>query len=48
MFKVKNNIVPKFLKEMFAPKMSPYDLRNNNSFKRSRVSELNSLNRCPI
>ena len=22
------------MKELFAPKMSPYDLRNNNSFKR--------------
>ena len=26
------------MKEFFAPKMSPYDLRNNNSFKRRRVN----------
>ena len=26
------------MKEIFAPKMSPYDLRNNNSFKRRRVN----------
>ena len=38
MFKVKNNIVPEIMKELFAPKMTPYDLRNNNSFKRRRVN----------
>ena len=38
MFKVKNNIAPEIMKELFAPKMSPYDLRNNNSFKRMRVN----------
>ena len=37
MFKVKNNIAPEIMKELFAPKMSSYDLRNNNSFKRRRV-----------
>ena len=34
MFKVKNNIAPEIMKELFAPKMSSYDLRNNDSFKR--------------
>ena len=38
MFKVKNNIAPKILKELFATKMSSYDLRNNDSFKRKRVN----------
>ena len=32
MFKVKNNIALKIMKELFDPKMSSYDLRNNNSF----------------
>ena len=36
MFKVKNNI-PELTKELFAPKMRPYDLRNKNSFKKKRV-----------
>ena len=36
MSKVKNNIAPEIMKELFAPKMSSYDLRNNNSFKRRR------------
>ena len=36
-FKVKNNIAPEIMKELFAPKMSSYDLRKNNSFKRRRV-----------
>ena len=26
------------MKELFAPKMSPYDLRNNNSFKRRIIN----------
>ena len=26
------------MKELFAPKLSPYDPRNNNSFKRMRVN----------
>ena len=34
MFKVKTNIASEIMKELFAPKMSPYGLRNNNSFKR--------------
>ena len=40
MFKVKNNIVPKFMKQLFASKMSSYDLRNNNSIKRRRVNSV--------
>ena len=38
MFKVKNNIAPEIMKELFSPKMSPYNFRNNNSFKRRRVN----------
>ena len=37
-FKVKNNIATEIMKELFAPKMSPYDLRNNNSFKRRIIN----------
>ena len=40
MFKVKNNIAPEIMKELFASKMSSYDLRNNNSFKRRRVNSV--------
>ena len=40
MFEVKNSIVPEIMKELFAPKMSPDDLRNNNSFKRRRVNSV--------
>ena len=40
MFKVKNNIAPEIMKLLFAPKMSSYDLRNNNSFKRRRVKSV--------
>ena len=40
MFKVKNNIAPEVMKERFDPKMSPYDLRNNNSFKRRRANSV--------
>ena len=40
MFKVKNNIAPGIMKELFGPKMSSYDLRNNNSFKRWRVKSV--------
>ena len=40
MFKVKNKIAPEIMKEIFAPKMSSYDLRNNNSFKRRRVKSV--------
>ena len=43
MFKVKNNISPEIMKELFAPKMSHYDLRNNNSFKSRKVNSM-----CPI
>ena len=40
MFKVKNNIVLEIMKELFAPKTSSSDLRNNNSFKRRRVESV--------
>ena len=38
MFKVKNNISPEIMKELFAPKISHYDLRNNISFESRRVN----------
>ena len=40
MFKVKNNVALEIMKELFAPKTSPYDLSNNNSFKRMRVNSV--------
>ena len=40
MFKVKNVIPPEIMKELFAPKMSPYDLRNINSFKKRSVNSV--------
>ena len=40
MLKVKNNNATEIMKELFAPKMSSYDLRNNNSFKRRRVKSV--------
>ena len=40
MFKLKNNIAPEIMKELFAPKMSPFDLCNNNSFKTRRVNSV--------
>ena len=40
MFKVKNNIEPEIMKELFAPEISNYDLRNNNSFKIRRVNSV--------
>ena len=40
MFKVKNNIALEIMKELFAPKVSHYDLRNNNSFKSKRVNSV--------
>ena len=33
MFKVKNNIAPEIMKQHFAPKTRPFDLRHNNMFK---------------
>ena len=36
MFKVKNNIAPEIMKEIFAPKMSP----DNHTFKRRRVNSV--------
>ena len=38
MFKVKNNMAPEIIKELFASKISPCDFRNNNSFNRRRVN----------
>ena len=40
MFKVKNNIAPEIIKQFFAPKVSPYDLRNKNSFKRRTANSV--------
>ena len=34
MFKVKNNVAPEVMKELFAPKVSPYDLRHKSSKRR--------------
>ena len=34
MFKVKNNIAPEIMKKLFAPKVSSYDRRNIDLFKR--------------
>ena len=44
MLKVKNNIALKIMKELLAPKMSLYDLRNNNSFKIRRVNSVRNGN----
>ena len=40
MSKVKNIISPEIIKELFPPKVNPYDLCNNNSFKRRRVNSV--------
>ena len=40
MFKVKNNISPEIMRELFAPKISHYDLRKNNLFKSGRVNSV--------
>ena len=40
MFKVKNNIAPEIMKELFAPKMNPHDIHYNNSLKRRRVNPI--------
>ena len=40
MVNVKNNIAPEIIKELFAPKMSPYDRLNNNSIKSRRVTSV--------
>ena len=40
MFKVKNINPPEIMRQFFASKMNPYDLRNNNSFKRMRVNSV--------
>ena len=44
MLKVKNNIALEIMKELLAPKMSLYDLRNNNSFKIRRVNSVRNGN----
>ena len=44
MLKVKNNIALEIMKELLAPKMSLYDLRNNNSFKVRRVNSVRNGN----
>ena len=44
MLKVKNNIALEIMKELLAPKMSLYDLRNNNSFKIRRVNAVRNGN----
>ena len=40
MFKVEDIIGLKIIKELFSPNVSPYDLHNDNSFKRRRVNSL--------
>ena len=40
MFKVKNIFAPKSMKEVFALKLSPYDLRNENLFERRRENSV--------
>ena len=40
MFKVKNNIAPEIMKEIFAPKINPYGYRNNKSFKRRSINSV--------
>ena len=40
MFKVKNNVAPKIIKELFVTNMSPYELYNNNSFQRRRLNSV--------
>ena len=40
MFQVRNNVAPEIMKGLFVPKISPYDLGNNNSFKRRRVNSV--------
>ena len=37
---MKNNIALEIKKEHFAPKTGQYDLRNNNSFQRRKVSSV--------
>ena len=40
MFKIKKNISPEVMKQLFALKISHYDLCNNNSFKSRRVNSV--------
>ena len=40
MFKVKNNIAPEIMKELFAPKMNPHDIHYNNSLERRRANPI--------
>ena len=37
MFKLENNIATEIMKELFAPKVNPYELCNNISFNKRRV-----------
>ena len=40
MFRVKNNFDTEIMKELFVPKISPYDLHNNKLFQRSRLTSV--------
>ena len=40
MFKIIDNIAPKIMKDHFAPKISPYDPHNNNSFQRRKIDSV--------
>ena len=40
MFKIIDIIAPKIMKEHFAPKISPYDPYNNNSFYRRKINSV--------
>ena len=40
MFKVKNNTAPGNTKELFVPKISPYDLRNINMFQGRKLNSV--------
>ena len=40
MFRVEINIALEIMKKIFAPKINPYDLCNNNSFKRRRINSV--------
>ena len=40
MFKVKNDIAPEIMDEVFAPEISPCDCHNNNLLQRRRLSSV--------
>ena len=50
MIETKNNIALEIALNiaLFAPKMSAYDLGNNNSFKRRRINNVCHGTECPI